>query len=468
MAKKYTELFTIPGDIRRRITAIALPSFIELFLGSLFGMVDMVMLGRASDVYIAASGLTNQPTMLLIATFAAVNVGATTTIAWNIGAKNNTEASAIAAQVVSVNLVVSLVVSAIGFLMSAPIVRFMGGNADTFNLAVEYFRIIILGLPFMAINMGITASLRGAGETKIPMYYNLFSNLLNVAGNYVLIYGFAGIPALGVAGAAWSTTGSRVLGCLISLFVITFTNKSKLRIQLRHIWQFHWGRISTMLRIGIPSAVEQLIMQSGFMLYARTVSSLGTEVYSAHLIGLNICGLTFSPSQCFSITSTALTGQFVGAKDFDSVNLYVRKIRLMANYVSGFIGIGFILFAYPIAAVYTPNPNIAAMTAVCLRIVAFAQPSQSTQLVMAGSLRGAGDTLYPLLASLSGIWIFRVLMSILFVNVFHWGLVGAWIALLLDQTLRAVIVTLRFNTGKWREAARRKSERAVASASTKP
>jgi len=147
--------------------------------------------------------------MVLLAIFSAVNVGTTTIVAWNIGAGNTKKANEVARQSIILNFIMGIIISTIGVFMAHDIVVFMGAEADTVKDATVYFQIVSAGLVFQAVNMGVTAALRGAGETTIPMIYNVGSNLFNVLGNYLLIFGKLGLPKLGVAGAAISTSVSR-------------------------------------------------------------------------------------------------------------------------------------------------------------------------------------------------------------------------------------------------------------------
>lgn len=433
----------------REIFSVTWPAFIEIIMSTLFGMVDMVMVGQLSHAAIAAVGLTNQPFMLLLAVFAAVNVGTTTIVAWNIGSGNHHRASTVTKQGLMINLFLGILLSIFGIFAAGAIVVFMGAEADTINDATIYFRIVSAGLVFQAVNMGITAALRGSGETRIPMYYNIGSNFLNVLGNYALIYGKLGFPQLGVAGAAISTTFSRLVGCLLALYVI-YSGKAK--ISVRHSGKYKPDReiIRQIFSIGIPSALEQFVIQGALILFAKTVSGLGTTVFAAHQIGLNISGLTFSPSNAFGVAATTLVGQSLGANEEEKAEKFASFIYRMAILVACLMGLVFILFSHQLARLYTDELVVAAMAGTVLKILAFAQPGQSVQLSLSGALRGAGDTMYPLYACIFSMWIFRVGLSYLFVYIFGWGLNGAWFALLIDQYIRASIVFWRFRTGKWK------------------
>ncbi|GAE87596.1 multidrug and toxin extrusion [Acetivibrio straminisolvens JCM 21531] len=418
----------------------------------------MIMVGRLSSAAISAVGLTTQPFMVLLAVFSAVNVGTTTIVAWNIGAGNTEKAKTIARQTIVLNFVMGIIVSVVGVALAHKIVVFMGAEADTIKDATAYFQIVSAGLVFQAVSMGITAALRGAGETTLPMMYNVGSNLFNVLGNYLLIFGKFGLPKLGVAGAAISTSVSRFIACVVGLYIVFFSKRSVISLKVRGSYRINFDIAGEVFSIGLPSALEQFVIQGGLMMFARTVSSLGTMTFAAHQIGLSICGLTFSPSMAFGVAGTTLVGQSLGANDEERAQRYADIIHHMAIAVACFMGVMFILFSYPLACLYTEDLEVAAMASVILKIMALAQPGQSTQLSLAGVLRGAGDTMFPLYSSAFGIWIFRVLVAYVFVNVFHWGLVGAWAALVLDQYTRAAIVYFRFVSGKWKYIKARNSE----------
>ncbi|HHV30662.1 MATE family efflux transporter [Acetivibrio mesophilus] len=448
--RKHGQSQSYSKQMRREVISLTWPAFIELVMSTMFGMIDMIMVGRLSPAAITAVGLTNQPFMLLLAIFSAVNVGTTTIVAWNIGAGNVKKANTVARQTIALNFIMGIIVGAVGVALAHHTVVFMGAEADTMKDATAYFQIVSAGLVFQAVNMGVTAALRGAGETSLPMLYNVGSNLFNVLGNYLLIFGKFGFPKLGVAGAAISTTVSRFIACVIGLYIVFFSKWSVISIKVRGSYRINFDIAKEVFSIGLPSALEQFVIQGGLMMFARTVSSLGTQIFAAHQIGLTICGLTFSPSMAFGVAGTTLVGQCLGANDEKRAQKYADIIHHMAIAVACLMGVVFILFSYPLACLYTDDMAVATMASVVLKIMALAQPGQSTQLSLAGVLRGAGDTMFPLYASAFGIWGFRVLVAYIFVSVFHWGLIGAWAALVLDQYTRAAIVYFRYISGKWK------------------
>ncbi len=434
------------------IGRITWPAFVELVLSALFGMVDLIMLGRTAEsaVALSAVGLTNNPMNLFLGLFVAVNIGTTTAIAWQTGAGCPEKARDIARHSLLLNLLIGSLTAMAGWVFAKEIVLFMGADALTVQPATLYMQIVAVGLLPQALNLSVTASLRGVGLTRLPMMYNLFSNALNVVGNYILIFGKLGFPAMGIQGAAISTTLSRFIGCVLAI-VILFGHENPIRLHVREPFTFAFGTIRHILKIGTPAAMEQFVLQSGFVLFARTVSGLGTAVFAAHQIGISLLGMTFSPSQAFSVASTTLVGQSMGAGRPEQARRKAEAVHLLALACAGVVGLVFILFSHPLALLYTADAEVARMAGTALKIIALAQPGQSTQLSLAGALRGAGDTRYPLYASIAGVWVFRVIVATIFVRVFQWGLYGAWVAIVLDQSARAAVVYARYRSGLWQK-----------------
>ena len=445
---------------RKRVLTITLPSLFELVLSHLFTMVDTIMLGRSaiSAVAIAAVGLTNNPMNLTRSILLSLNIGTTAGVAWAIGAKEQKSAMHISRNAVMLNSLVGMIASLLVFTFAGQIVTFMGAGADTYEYARTYLRIIALGLFPQSITFAVTASLRGVGQTRLPMTYNLIANMCNVIGNYVLIYGKFGFPALGVTGAALSTALSQVLGCALALFT-AFRAHTPVRFFIDRNWRMSLRWIRRILSVGLTSMLEQLIMQVGFVIFARQVSGLGTTIFAAHQIGLNINGLTWMPGQAFGVAATTLVGQSLGAGEKEKATDFVKLVHRLSMSAAAVIAVLFLTCSQFIAGLYTTDLEVAALSAGVLKLIALGMPGISTQLPVAAALRGARDTRFPLMASMAGIWIFRVLLAPHFIYTFGWGLTGAWLTIVLDQTTRAAVVFARFKTGRWLTVSERANNR---------
>jgi len=438
------------ASILRKVWNLSAPTLAEMFLVSLTGMADMIQVGRIGAVAITAVGLTNQPMMLLQSIFQALNVGCTALVARSTGVGNNSRASYVLKQTIVVTVILGICVSAFAGLSARYILTFMGADQDVLKAGVPYFQVVGYGFVFNAVAMAIASGLRGAADTVTPMTVNLVANVVNVIFNWILIWGKFGFPRWGVFGAGVATTFSRFVACAW-FFYVALKGDRALKLSLHGGYRPDMEVLGRIYSVGLPAALEQLVLRSGQVAFAKVVCSLGTTVFAAHQVGMNILNLTFMPGQAFATGATTLVGQSLGRGDPEEAERCAFTSRNMGLAVGGFMALIFLFFGRYLAILYTNDMSVVGLTAVILKIYAFAQPFQSTQFILAGALRGAGDTRYPLYSTAAGIWIGRVLLGWLLVNVTHLGLPGAWLGMAADQVGRGFLIARRFRAGKWKE-----------------
>ncbi len=436
-------------EARRDVINLAWPAVLEQLLVQVFNMVDMMMVGGVGPAAIAAIGLTNQPIFLAMAAFMALNVGTTALVARFIGAGEIDEANTAARQSLLLTVVLGMIATAALYFFAEPIVLFMGAEPDAVGYGVDYMRSISFGFIPQTIGMCVTAMLRGAGDTRTPLRFNLIGNGINVIGNYLLINGHLGFPRLEVFGAGLATSFGRLIIMILSLYAIS-NGKSVLHISLKDKFTPRFDLISRVVKVGAPAMLEQLIMRFGMITYTRVVSSLGTMVYAAHQIGMNILGLSFSPGMGFGMAATSLVGRSLGRKRPDWAETYGWQTSWVGNLVATFMGVVFFFGGSFLASLYTDDPLVIKNAATALKIIALVQPLQSTQFILAGALRGAGDTRWPLISTLVGVAVVRVVLAKVFVDVLGWALVGAWLATAIDQCTRSAFIYFRYRSGHWK------------------
>jgi putative MATE family efflux protein len=431
-------------EIRRMVLNLSLPAITEMLLVSLVSIADMVMVGRLGEVEgalaLAAVGLSNQPMFFAMSVFMALNVGSTALIARLTGAGERAEANEAAKQAAVLATGLALLIGTAGYLSAEPIIRFMGAEPEVLPLGVAYFKIASISMVFATLSMGLSAALRGSGDTKTPMRVNMTANILNVIGNYLLIYGKFGFPALGVVGAALATSIARAIAAVMVVYTI-MSGKARIRISFRDGYRFNRELVGRIVKVGIPAAIEQLVMRSGQVVFVRVVASLGFVTMAAHQIALNIMSLSFMPGQGFGMAASTLIGMNLGAKQPDVAEKCGMETRRLGMTVATVLGVFFFFFGNRIVAMYNSNPAVIAQGALALKIIGLVQPAQVTQFILAGGLRGA-----------VGIWGVRVLLAYIFVIHLKWGLIGAWSAMALDQFTRSLFITLRFRSGRWKTA----------------
>lgn len=435
--------------LQQRIMKLAGPTLAEQFLVSAVGIADMIMVGKIGPAAIAAVGLTNQPIMFLHSALMALNVGTTALVARLIGARQPERASAAAKQTLAVALVLGILLAMVAVLFAAPILKIMGAGPDVMENGVGYFKVVGAGILFGAMAMNMTASLRGAGDTKSAMKINIIANLFNVVGNYLLINGVFGFPRLGVVGAGVATTLSRVLAFAMFLRVIV-SGKKIIRPDFTTRYALDWELLRRAFKVGIPAAIEQFVLRAGMLVFTTVVSGLGTVTFAAHQVGMNIMSISFMPGMAFSVAATTLVGQNLGAERPEEAEISAAETRRIGMMVGMGAAVLFFFLGRQIAGFYSTDPGVIGQTALILRLYALVQPAQSTAFILSGALRGAGDTTWVLYANTLGTWVGRVIIGMALVRWFGLGLLGAWIAMGIDQLGRSFLISSRFKSGHWK------------------
>lgn len=435
----------------RDVLRIAWPSFVELTLTQLASMADLMMVGQLGSWAITSVGLANQPKMLLMTMYMAMNVGVTALVARNKGAGNQKRANLMLRQGLLLTFFLAITTSILGYIFAEPLIQFMGAtDAQTLAGGTVYLQIQAVGLITVALTSTVTAALRGAGNSRTAMYYNLTSNLVNVILNYILIYGHFGFPKMGVAGASLATILGQLVACIMAFCAVT-GHKNYVCLKIREGFKPNKQALASIFKIGMPAMVEQLVMRAGVIMYSKTVASLGTAVFATHQVCMNIQALSFMNGQAFAVSATSLVGQSLGKRRPDMAQAYSYRTRRVGMVVS-FVLMGvFLFFGRPIVSMYTAEADVIKMGASILMFVAAVQPFQASQFILAGALRGAGDTRATAIITFITVLLVRPGLAIIMVKFLHWGLPGAWVALVSDQLLRSLLVWVRFSSGKWKE-----------------
>ncbi len=434
--------------MRGRIFELAFPALIESTLMTLVSMADMIMVGRLGPWAITSVGLSNQPMFVAMSVFMSLNVGATALVARAIGARKPDEAAKVARQALVIASIAGVALSLLGVVFSGNVLKWMGAEPDVVGPGSAYLRIVALGLLFQGGAISLSASLRGAGDTRTPMSVNMVANLVNVVFNYLLIGGNFGFPRLEVSGAAVATSLSRLVACAL-IFRKVFGHKAAIKMSLHDSFKLDSVTVGRIFKIGLPAAGEQVVMRGGQMLFARIVSSFGTIVYAAHQVALNIESMVFIPGMSFQTASTTLVGQSLGAKKpkqamrvgWEATGIGV-SISLALSFILFFLG------RY-VSLLYTSDETVIQFADKALKIIAFALPFMIGNFILGGGLRGAGDTKWTLYITMIGIWGVRIVVAYTLAVKMGMGLIGAWIGMALDMCTRSILVALRFRTGHW-------------------
>jgi putative MATE family efflux protein len=416
----------------------------------LVSIINTILVGHLGSADLAAVSLATQWTFMAMTLFTSIATGSTALVARVVGADDWDTANRTVQQSLLLAVAIGLIATALGLAFAEPAVLLMGADTETLRLGATYLRIAASAFTCQAIVFVGNACLRGAGDTRTTMLVMSVVNVVNIVVAWVAINGPFGLPKLGVAGSALGSVAGRAVG---SLLVIRVLLRGRTGLKLtRSQWRLDLNLIKRVLRIGLPTGGERMLLRLGQMVFLRTVAGLGTNAVAAHAIALRAESLSFMPGSGFAIAGTTLVGQSLGARKPDRAEQVGYMAYRLAAALMGAIGILFVLVPRPIIALFTSDTTVIELATTPLRIVGFVQPMLAAALVFPGNLRGAGDTRYPMYVTGSSIWAIRVPVAILLASVLGLGLNGAWISMASDLTVRGSLLLLRFRSGRWKKA----------------
>lgn len=432
------------------VLKIAWPAVFESFFISLAGMIDTLMVSSIGPEAVAAVGLTTQPKFLGLAVFIAMNVAVAAIVARRKGERNQTKANETLVNALLLTVLAGIVLSAACVWLADTIMHLCGSADETHGMAVEYFQIIMGCMMLNVISMVINAAQRGAGNTKIAMYTNTISNVINIIGNYLLIGGHFGFPALGIRGAAIATVFGTVIACVISILSL-FRKDSFLSLPLvlkERLWK-RLDSVGVICRLAVSTFVEQVLMRIGFMSTSIMAADMGTAALAAHQVGMNALSLSFSLGDGMQAAAVSLIGQKLGEKkpqEAKACGLLCEKIGIiMAVLMSVF----YLLFGRTLYGMFFREEEIIAIGVGIARTITIIVLFQICQVIFTGCLRGAGDVVYTMISSCISVTFIRTIVSYVCCYVFGFGIYGIWMGIVADQFCRLVLSSLRFLSGKW-------------------
>lgn len=440
------------GSLYRTIALLAWPVMAEMFLQTLAQMVDMAMVGRLGQAAIAAVGLSFRPMFVGQAIFLGLGVATTALVARFIGAGDRKMATRAAEQSLLTTSVLALALAAFGFFFARQITLFMGADADVIDLGIEYLRAFSPGLFFLMLSTIMTSSLRASGDTKTSFYAGMIANSVNVVLNYTLIFGHFGFPALGVKGAALATSIAHFTTACI-LFTTLLRGKGGLRLNWRDFATFDWPLIGRIFRIGIPAALERLVMSLSLMLHVKVVATLGTTAVAVSTLASNVEQLSYMPAIGFAVAASTLVGQNLGANRPEAAEQSAWGATRLCALFMGTMGLLFVLIPSVFVRIYTDDPVVIEPAAQILRIIGVSQLPQAIAFVASGVLRGAGDTNAVLAFVFLGNVVIRLGLSYTFVVLLGWGLWSAYLAVFADWIFRGLTLAYTVKKGRWQQKA---------------
>lgn len=424
------------------------PIIVELLLQMLIGNVDQMMISRYSQNAVAAIGNVNQIMNLLIITFNIITMATTIMVSQYLGSNNKEKVSEVYSLATYTNLFFSAILGVLMVFFHEPMFKMMGMPLELYKDATIYI-VIVGGLIFLqGVFMSYSAIFRSNGLMKQTMIISLIVNLINIIGNFIFLNGFLGMPQLGVTGVALSSVMSRAIGLIIVM--ILFARKLDAKISLNYLRPFPVDTFKGLLRIGVPSAGESLSYNIAQMWILACVNRMGTYVIATRVYSNMIASFSFIYAAAISSAVQIIVGHLVGAGDIDDADELVMKTLKPTVLVSAGMSILLYLCSDFIFGLFTQDPVMITLGKQIMFVEIFLEIGRAFNMVIIRSMQAAGDIKFPVVIGIISMWGVAALLSYVLGIVLGMGLVGVWIAMALDELIRAVLVYMRWKKGTWR------------------
>ena len=432
---------------KKQIWNLLIPLMAEQLLTSLMGTADTMMVSRAGSAAISAVSLVDSINVLIIYVFSAMATGGAIICAQYLGRKDRLQAQETGKQLILTVTGISVAVMAIIVLLRGPLLKLIFGQVEADVMANASIYLLITGLsyPFIALYNAGAALFRVDGNSRLPMAVSTASNLVNVALNALLIFGFH----LGVAGAALATLASRVICAVIILYclrkphqAIVVRDYRKLRPDMK--------RILNIMAVGIPTGIENGMFQLGKLAIQSTVSTLGTTAIAAQAMANTLESLNSNAQIGIGLGMMTIVGQCMGAGRKDEAAKYIKRLTGY-SYVTTAVACALTaLLVKPVTSLAGMEAAAAALTVEMTLIICVVKPiAWPMAFTAAYGMRGAGDVRFSMILSACIMWLCRVVIATVLIRFMGFGPMGVWIGMFCDWTVRAVCYILRFRSGRW-------------------
>lgn len=432
---------------RRELRNLTVPLILEQLLVFAVGLADSLMVAGVSNAAVSAVSLVDSVSALIIAVFTAFAAGGAVVAGQAIGRQDAAMGRDAAQQLVVALGVSALAVTAGLYLGRGFILGKVFGKveADVALATRQYYNIVMLSVPMIALYNAGTALLRMMERSDITFKVSMLMNGINIVGNAALIYGFG----MGVVGAAIPTLVSRAVAMIVILFLLT---KERFSLNLRGMryYRFHWQTVKSILSIGVPSGIENGMFYFGRLMLTSLISTLGTASITANAIGNSIGNFHVCCGTAVGLALTTVASQCIGAGRYDRAREYTRQLMKQEYFIQALVN-SLLLLAMPlICRAYHVTGETARLSCWVMGIHAVASIFiHATSFTLPNTLRAAGDARYTMLVSSFSMWLCRVGLGYVFALSFRMGVIGVYTSHALDWVVRSAAFMLRYQGHKW-------------------
>lgn len=427
------------------------PLLIEQFLLFAVGLVDSMMVASVGEAAVSAVSLVDSVMMLMITVLTALATGGAVVVGQYLGQKKARESNMAADQLVLFSMLLSLAIIVLMYIFKDMIMSLVFGEieADVRHYCNIYYLIVTASIPFIGVYNAGTALFRSIGNSRITMIISIIMNLINVTGNAILIFGFH----RGVEGVAIPTLISRIVAA-VAIYVLLRNQELLIHVSRKPVFKPEWSYIRNILKIGVPNGVENSMFQLGKLILLSMVATFGTASIAANAVGNAISMVAVLTGMAMNLGVVPVISRCIGAGDYQQAGFYTRKL-MKWTYAAMFAGNLLVMLALPLLLkIYglsqgTADLAFQIITINCVCAV-FIWPISFT---LPNILRAAGDVTYTMIVSVVSMWIFRIFCAFFLGKILGMGLIGIWIAMIIDWIVRSICFIARYKKGKWKRAA---------------
>ncbi|NGZ76735.1 MATE family efflux transporter [Saccharibacillus sp. VR-M41] len=439
----------LPLEKEFNLFRLTWPIFLEVFLFMLMGIVDTLVLSAVSDDAVAAVGAANQVISIAILILEVVGNGAAIVIAQYIGARNHYEAARISGLSITLNLMLGVLMSGIFLIFGQHLMTMLNLHGDILVYANSYLAIVGGAIFLQALINMLSATIRTYGQTKATMFVALGMNALNLAGNYLLVFGHLGFPQLGVQGSALATVISRAVAVFFLVWMLY--QVMEVRIQFKFYLNLSREYIMKILKIGIPSALEQITYQSCQMIFFFYATFLGAQALAARQYATNISMFIYLFAVAVAIGTGIIVGRLVGANRKEDAYHQVWSSVKRAIVITVVVDLVVILLRHPLVGIFTEDADVIRMATQVLVLSIVLETARTFNMIVIGSLRAAGDAKFPVYVGLVSMVGISLPLGYVLVFQFNMGLPGIWLAIAADEWIRVAIMYMRWKSRVWKK-----------------
>ena len=436
------------GSIHRAILLLAIPMVLEMVLESLFAVVDVFWVARLGSDAVATVGLTESMLSLVYAIAVGLSMSTTAMVARRIGEKDPEAAAVSAVQAILLGMVISALIGLPCLIFAPQLLGLMGASPAIVASGSGYARIALGGSGVAFMLYLNNAIFRGAGDAATAMRLLWVSNLINLCLDPCLIFGLGPFPRLGVTGAALATFTGRGIGVLYQFYRL-LRGTERLRILTRHL-RLNVAVMLRLLRVSLTGILQFSIAHTSWVALVRIISLFGSAALAGYTVAIRVVIFVILPSWGMSNAAATLVGQNLGAKQPERAERSVWLTTLYNVLFLGSVGVVLVLFAEPVVRLFTHDPEVVPLAALCLRILSYGNMGYACAMVMLQAFNGAGDTVTPTIVNFFGFWVLEIPLAYWLAVPLGLRSKGVFLSIVIAEAAIATASLLLFRRGRWK------------------